>query len=68
MHQGTTGSERITMKYNCKCPDPGNCVISAGTTAKYCGITGLADFKNVKIIKGKVICVNCEETIYKEEK
>jgi hypothetical protein len=50
--------------HKCGCDDPGYCIIEKSSTRVICGVKGIVDYFNVKIIDKKVICVSCESTIY----
>lgn len=53
--------------HKCTCTDPGYCVIDKVNGHKVCGINGVQDYFNVKIIDKKVICVSCENIIYEKK-
>ena len=54
-------------RYECTCVVPGKCVIDPEqSTLLTCGVIGLSDIANARVIDGVVMCANCDAVIYKE--
>lgn len=53
--------------YKCICDDGGVCVVDNSSTKLLCGIKGVLDIYNVKIIDKKVICNNCNGVVYENK-
>jgi len=54
-------------KYKCNCTNPGSCEIDVDKQNRLtCGVVGLVDIQNVRLIDGVVECASCRMAIYEE--
>ena len=53
--------------YKCDCDEAGYIKIDPSLSSLTCGIIGLIDSDNCRIIKGKAYCHNCGDIIYEEK-
>lgn len=54
-------------KYECTCSNSGMCVIDPDKqTMMTCGVVGIVDLQNARIVNGVVECVSCKCKIYEQ--
>ena len=55
-------------QYKCTCSDPATITIDTNDNSKLCGVFGVVDSYDIKIVNKKVRCNSCDTIIYKENK
>jgi len=57
----------MKLTHKCKCKTPAWIIIDSDNNNVLCGVIGIIDMYDVRIIDKKVICNQCKRVIYKEK-
>ena len=54
--------------YKCDCDKAGDVKIDMESNTMTCGVVGLVNVNNCRVISGVVLCDSCKDVIYKESR